>query len=96
LRHPFAFLIRREVEPIMATIDRSLEMVSGRNGANDDEIRDYRRRLEELRSFLATMGALFELVLRFGDSGIGRLTRLMAAPATRGESARKRPKAGRT
>ncbi len=81
---------RREVEPIMTTIDRSLEMVSGRNGANDEEIKEYRRRLEELRSFLATMGALFELVLRFGDSGVGKLTRLLATPSGRGRSGPKR------
>ena len=54
----------------------------GRNdGVDANELNEYRRRLEELRSFLASLGALFELVLRFGDSGIGKLTRLLSAPA---------------
>jgi DNA-binding transcriptional regulator GbsR (MarR family) len=84
---------RREVEPILGTIDRSLEMVSGDgNKADGEEIKEFRRRLEELRSFLATMGALFELVLRFGDSGVGKLTRMLAAPAAGGK-ARRRSKA---
>ena len=75
---------RREVEPIVGTIDRCLDMVErgGRSdGVDADEVKEYRRRLEELRSFLATTGALFELVLRFGDTGIGKLTRLLSAPA---------------
>ena len=82
---------RREVEPIIGTIDRCLEMVEGGEGGDGEQVKDYRRRLEELRNFLVTMGALFELVVRFGDHGMGKLTRLLSAPVAktiRGRSAK--------
>ena len=78
---------RREVEPIVTTIDRCREMVAGRPAgaqeADPKDIKEYRRRLDELRNFLTTMGTLFELVVRFGDAGIGKLTRLLSAPTRR-------------
>jgi len=78
---------RREVEPVITTIDRCREMVAGRliglQETDPKDIKEYRRRLDELRNFLATMGTLFELVVRFGDAGIGKLTRLLSAPAGR-------------
>lgn len=110
---------RREVEPIIATIDRCREMVAppaasrrsatpsartdsdthpptdARNLDTDPidpaEIREFRRRLDEFRDFLTTMGALFELVLKFGNKGIGRLTRMMMKGAipTRSPARRK-------
>jgi DNA-binding transcriptional regulator GbsR (MarR family) len=65
---------RREVEPIVTTIDRCREMVD-----DDDspDTREFRRRLGELRDFLTTMGSLFELVLRFGNSGVGKFAKLL-------------------
>jgi DNA-binding transcriptional regulator GbsR (MarR family) len=89
---------RREVEPVITTIDRCREMVAGRltglQEADPKDIKEYRRRLDELRNFLATMGTLFELVVRFGDAGIGKLTRLLSAPA--GRRTRARGAAGHT
>lgn len=73
---------RREVEPIIATIDRCCEMVNDPQataGADPEEIAEYRRRLNDLRRFLSTMGTLFELVLHFGDEGIEQLTQLLDA-----------------
>jgi DNA-binding transcriptional regulator GbsR (MarR family) len=69
---------RREVEPIIATIDHCCEL-AGRAGAQADGderegSREFRRRIEELRRFLATMGALFELVLQFGGEGIEKVS----------------------
>lgn len=78
---------RREVEPIIATIDRCRELVADDarlEGVDPSDVREYRRRLDELRGFLTTMGSLFELVLRFGQSGLGHLTRLMVRPDRRG------------
>ncbi len=75
---------RREVEPIIATIDRCREMITGHarlDGVDPADVQEYRRRLDELRGFLTTMGSLFELVLRFGQTGLGHLTRLIAPPA---------------
>ena len=66
---------RREVEPIIATIDRCTQTVEERQDARDDaeDTKEFRRRLLELREFLATMGTLFELTLQYGSEGIGKL-----------------------
>ncbi len=74
---------RREVEPIIATIDRCREMVTQADPAPAGAAREFLRRLEELRDFLTTMGSLFELVLQYGNSGIGAV----AATLMRGQNA---------
>lgn len=74
---------RREVEPIIATIDRCREMVTQADAAPAGVAREFLRRLEELRDFLTTMGSLFELVLQYGNSGIGAV----AATLMRGQNA---------
>jgi HTH-type transcriptional regulator, glycine betaine synthesis regulator len=71
---------RREVEPIIATIDRCREMVAGHEaaGAADaGETQEFRRRLAEFQSFLKTMSALFDLVLQFGSGGVGQLAQFL-------------------
>jgi len=77
---------RREVEPIIATIDHCCQLVerTGGKAADPDaeDIREFRRRIEELRRFLATMGSLFELVLEFGGEGVERLSKLLT-PTTK-------------
>lgn len=74
---------RREVEPIIATIDHCCDLVrqAGTKAGGDEreDIREFRRRIEALRSFLATMGSLFELVLEFGGDGVEKLSHAMAA-----------------
>jgi DNA-binding transcriptional regulator GbsR (MarR family) len=73
---------RREVEPIIDTIDHCCASVkqggAKANGAEKEDIQEFRRRIEELRHFLATMGTLFELVLEFGNEGISQLNKLLA------------------
>lgn len=64
---------RREVEPIMATIDRCRELVAGEkagDAAGQASLDEYRRRLGDMRNFLETMTTLFELVLKFGGDGL--------------------------
>jgi len=76
---------RREVEPIIATIDRCRELVdqrTGSDGVDPADIAEFRRRLENLRSFLATMGGLFDLVLQFGGNGVGAMMQKLARLAT--------------
>jgi DNA-binding transcriptional regulator GbsR (MarR family) len=77
---------RREVEPIIATIDRCCELVGKAKprpeNSDAEDVREFRRRIEELRAFLAAVGTLFELVLEFGSDGIGRLGELLSPPAT--------------
>jgi HTH-type transcriptional regulator, glycine betaine synthesis regulator len=71
---------RREVEPIIATIDRCRDIVAHIDQRAPDQLdaaREFRTRLDELRDFLTTMGALFELALRFGKSGVAQLAPLL-------------------
>jgi len=74
---------RREVEPIIATIDHCCESVrqarAKAGSAASEDIKEFRRRIEELRSFLATMGSLFEFVRELGGEGIEKLNQLMTA-----------------
>lgn len=71
---------RREVEPIIATIDRCREMVAGHeaaSAADAAETREFRRRLAEFQNFLTTMSTLFDLVLRFGSGGVRQLAQFL-------------------
>jgi DNA-binding transcriptional regulator GbsR (MarR family) len=92
---------RREVEPIIATIDRCCESVDGLVDGGEvnevEEAREMRRRLESLRHFLSTMGMLFDLLLRFGPAGLERMAAQLAAapPARRTESRLAQRKSGR-
>lgn len=69
---------RREVEPIVSTIDRCIELAAPLQAADapsSDALQDYRRRLSDLRQFLHTLSVLFELVLQYGSDGLERLAR---------------------
>ncbi len=76
---------RREVEPILATINRALETADLRegklSGVAAEDAAEFRRRLVDLRNFLETMGRLFDMVLQFGGDGLDRIARSMAVPA---------------
>jgi len=78
---------RREVEPIITTLNRCCEMVdrprTDLGDADPRDVQEFRRRVEDLRRFLATMSKLFDAVLHFGDRGLGRLVRAMAPSAPR-------------
>jgi DNA-binding transcriptional regulator GbsR (MarR family) len=80
---------RREVEPIIATIDRCRDTVERGlgelEGKEADDAREFRARVEKLRSFLSTMGTLFELVLSLRDAGVDRLAAGMTSPTPAGE-----------
>ncbi len=74
---------RREVEPILATIDRSLDLIEQPEAVSSMDpahVAEFRRRLQELRGFLNTMGSLFELVLQFGSKGLNDLARTLTNP----------------
>jgi DNA-binding transcriptional regulator GbsR (MarR family) len=62
---------RREVEPIVETLERCRELV---RGAPSDEARVFRRRLEDMLTFLRATGAVVDLMLRLGPRGLQRLT----------------------
>ncbi|MBL8880875.1 MAG: hypothetical protein JNG88_17310 [Phycisphaerales bacterium] len=80
---------RREVEPIVATIDRCMETlrrIDEQRGGGDElsgaprlestMLAESRRRLENLRDFLATVGGLFDLVLRFGPQTMQQVAKM--------------------
>lgn len=81
---------RREVEPIIATIDHCCESVGRVDGDDNDpqadDIREFLKRVEELRRFLATMGTLFELTLAFGNDGIENLSQMMTMATAVGDT----------
>lgn len=68
---------RREVEPIISTIDRCAELVEedAKKGTevNGESVAEFQRRIQSLREFLDTMGTLFEMVLKFGGDGLPTL-----------------------
>ena len=73
---------RREVEPIIDTIERCRQIIntSGVSAVKvPAEAREITHRLDELQRFLSTMGTLFELVLRFGPDGVDGLLQLTMA-----------------
>lgn len=63
---------RREVEPIIQTVDRCRELVANldsRAASARSDLNEYRRRLDDLKNFLSTMSTLFELVLSYNSGG---------------------------
>lgn len=86
---------RREIEPILETVDRCREIVSAPKTASQEDIdpeqvRALRRRLDELHGFLTTMGALFDLALHYGSDGMGKLARSLGV-ANEPRAADRRP-----
>ncbi len=76
---------RREVEPIISTLDNCLELVSNAADTESDDARDvevFRQRVKDLSAFLSTMGALFDLVLDHGQGGMQHMLS-SAAPSTK-------------
>jgi len=70
---------RREVEPILATLDRAEQMVAGDGveQTSPEDVETFRQRVRELREFLATMGTLFEFVLHCGGQGVPDVLRVV-------------------
>lgn len=85
---------RREVEPILATIDRCAEGVSESDArcgnADPDDVKEFRRRILELKDFLSTMGSLFELVLQLGPGAVSSLSEAAAPPPVEKSAKRRR------
>ena len=85
---------RREVEPIIETIERCVEMAAsqdpssngspprrGSRGDTEDreEIRIYRNRLKEMHTFLKLFGSLVDLVVKLGPKELSGLAKTMAS-----------------
>ena len=86
---------RREVEPILETIDHCRAIISApgtasQEGVDPEAVRALRQRLDELQGFLTTMGALFDLALHYGSDGMGKLARSLGV-ANEPRAADRRP-----
>jgi DNA-binding transcriptional regulator GbsR (MarR family) len=69
---------RREVEPIIETIERCQSMIRGDlkqlRGPQRGEVQEYHRRLTEMAEFLNLMNEVFNLVVNVGSKGIRHIT----------------------
>ncbi len=85
---------RREVEPIIETIERCVEMAASHDPSSNgsahrrastgetedrEEIRIYRERLKEMHTFLKLFGSLVDLVVKLGPKELSGLAKTMAA-----------------
>ncbi|HUU82875.1 MAG TPA: MarR family transcriptional regulator [Phycisphaerae bacterium] len=73
---------RREVEPIIETIERCQSMVRDDlkrlRGAERHQVQEYNRRLTEMADFLNVMNTLFNVVMKAGHKNLARLTKALA------------------
>ncbi|MCK4657922.1 MAG: transcriptional regulator [Phycisphaerae bacterium] len=72
---------RREVEPIIETINRCMEMIDSNlqqlTGKERDETLEYRRRIDAMLEFLDVVNAIFNLVLTSGKGGFQEIAKLL-------------------
>lgn len=77
---------RREVEPIIETIDRCLQMTAeGAGELKDDRRREakvYQQRLEEMAGFLNGLMLLLNLLLQSGKTSLGDLQKILLKDAS--------------
>lgn len=70
---------RREVEPIVETIERCRAMLAESKGgggkAMQGELTTCDRRLADMQTFFTTMNGLFNVMLRVGAGGVGEIVR---------------------
>ena len=72
---------RREVQPIVETLDRCLVMMDEAKVRGELQKREadaYRERFTELQEFCELMNVLFNLLSRAGRRGLGSLTKKLA------------------
>lgn len=76
---------RREVEPIVETIDKCLEMVgpakNGKAATESESITQFRSRLEEMQRFLRSFGAIVDMMVSLGPEGLERISGMMSGLA---------------
>lgn len=72
---------RREVEPIVETIEKCLEMVGpekkGKQNAEAEDVTKFRDRLEEMQGFLRTFGAIVDMMVTMGPQGLESISGMM-------------------
>ena len=68
---------RREVEPILETLQKCREMVTADAGGKKpktEESKTYLKRLDDMDKFLEAVGAMVDLLMKVGPKGIGRVS----------------------
>lgn len=72
---------RREVEPIIETIDRCRDMAKSElaegNGRDQSSTKVYLRRLDEMHTFLQAFGTMVDLLMKVGPKGLKHASGLM-------------------
>lgn len=84
---------RREVEPIIETIERCQSMVreelKSRHAGKRQEVAEYARRLDEMLAFLTGMNVVFNLIVKGGRTGILGMTKTLSRLSKRRSPAAK-------
>lgn len=68
---------RREVEPILETINRCRDMTArdaGGKAAQNAEARAFSKRLDDMQNFLEAIGTMVDLLMKVGPKGISRVS----------------------
>ena len=72
---------RREIQPIVETIERCLEMIdvggSGRRGQSRESAEGFRRRFTDILEFCETMNTIFNLLSKAGRRGLKPLAKML-------------------
>jgi len=72
---------RREVEPIVETIEKCLETVGpakkGKASEEPEDVTKFRSRLEEMQNFLQAFGTIVDMMVTLGPQGLERVTGMM-------------------
>jgi HTH-type transcriptional regulator, glycine betaine synthesis regulator len=72
---------RREVEPIVETIQRCRTMAAAEaaehKGAKSSELKIYQRRLDEMSKFLEVIASTVDMLLKLGPKGMDRMSAMM-------------------
>ncbi len=73
---------RREVEPIIETIDRCREMLEvewkAAGAGRREEIGEFRRRLDDMQEFFNVVNSLFNLMVKVGRSRAGEVMKALS------------------
>jgi len=72
---------RREVEPILETLDKCRDMAKKATGPDAAASKAYLARLNEMDVFLRAVGAMSDLLLKVGPKGLSAVTGLMLKAA---------------
>lgn len=72
---------RREIEPIVETIEKCRDMLKEElRGVHDDrrkEIKEFQRRLNDMQNFFTVVNSLFNLVVKVGESRVGDVMKVL-------------------